>query len=185
MNTSQFDLTFGKCIFFGIIGGLVAGIAMAPLLMLTGILAGMSEKAIPFALGLTFGIDPDYAFLFGLIIYIIISILIGIIFAIITYKIKRFRITSFKKGIGEGIIAGVIVFIIIFLPISIIVIPSVLIDTIIEINLGIPPQQAMVTLQEAIPMIIGGGLFGNLVFGAVLGVITSGLILKRKKSKSR
>jgi hypothetical protein len=37
----------------------------------------MSEKAIPFALGLTFGIDPDYAFLFGLIIYIIISILIG------------------------------------------------------------------------------------------------------------
>ena len=86
MNTFQSDLTFGKSILFGIIGGLVAGIAMAPLLMLTGILAGMSEKAIPFALGLTFGIDPDYAFLFGLIIYIIISILIGIKFAIIKYR---------------------------------------------------------------------------------------------------
>ena len=41
-------------VIFGIIGGLVAGFAMAPLLMLTGILAGMSEKAIPFALGLAF-----------------------------------------------------------------------------------------------------------------------------------
>ena len=38
----------------------------------------------------------------------------------------------------------------------------------------------MVTLQETMPMIIGGGLLGNLVFGAVLRVITSGLILKRK-----
>ena len=44
MNTFQSDLTLGKNILFGTIAGVVAGIAMAPLLMLTGILAGMSEK---------------------------------------------------------------------------------------------------------------------------------------------
>jgi hypothetical protein len=44
MNTFQSDLTLGKNILFGTITGVVAGIAMAPLLMLTGILAGMSEK---------------------------------------------------------------------------------------------------------------------------------------------
>ena len=156
-------------VIFGIIGGLVAGFAMAPLLMLTGILAGMSEKAIPFTLGLAFGMDQDYAFLARLIMYFIISILIGIIFLIITYKIKRFRIISFKKGIGEGVIVGIIIFVIIFLPISIFVIPAVLIDTILEINLGITSQQTMVTIQQAMPMIIGGGILGNLVFGAVLG----------------
>lgn len=59
MNRYQSDITLGKNISFGVIRGLVAGIAMAPFLMITGVLAGMSEKAIPFALGLTFGIDPD------------------------------------------------------------------------------------------------------------------------------
>jgi hypothetical protein len=166
---------------YGAIGGFVAGLAIIPLVMLTGVLAGFSEKAILFALGMTFGVDPDNAIMAGAVAHILISILIGIVFGLFTYKIKILRITSIKKSIAEGIGTGIIVFIVIFTPLSLIVIPSVIVGIVKETNLGITEQQVTVNLQQSIPMILGAGAIGYTIYGIILGAIMA-IILRVKRS---
>ncbi len=167
---------------YGAIGGLIAGLAIIPLVMLTGVLAGFSEKAILFALGMAFGVDPDNAITVGATAHILISILIGVAFGLLTYKIEKLRITSTKKSIVEGIGTGIIVFIVIFAPLSLIVIPSVIVGIIKETNLGITEQQVTANLQQSMPMILGSGAIGYITYGIILGAIVA-LLLRVNRSR--
>src|SRR5215207_6974947 len=99
----------GKSIAFGAIGGFVAGLVMAPFLMITAILAGMPPDTMPIAMGLMFGAFPrDIAMMVGFGMHMLTSILIGVIFGAVTALIKKLWITGFKKGIIEGIIVGML-----------------------------------------------------------------------------
>ncbi len=144
--------------------------------MLTGVLAGFSKKAILFVLGMTFGTDPDDAIMMGAVAHILLSIIIGVIFGLVTHKIKRLRITSIRKGIIEGFVTGIIVLTATFIPLNLIVIPSVIVGIINEINLGITEQQAYANLQQAMPMILGGGAIGYVIYGIILGAIITLMI---------
>jgi hypothetical protein len=61
----QSNYAFATSIAFGAIGGLVAGLVMAPFLMLTGIIAGMLANTIPIAIGLAFVTDMNNAAIVG------------------------------------------------------------------------------------------------------------------------
>jgi hypothetical protein len=159
----------GKSIAWGAIGGFVAGLVMVPLLMLTAFMAGLSANAVPFVLGLSIGADPDSAFIIGLILFLILSIIIGIVFGAITAGIKRLRITGYRKGIVEGIIGGIIAFVVLFVPLSIVVIPDT-INTIIQHTIAI--------LSQALPIILGIGFVGWIIFGAVMGAVSTVLLSK-------
>ncbi|MDQ3976103.1 MAG: hypothetical protein M3264_06235 [Thermoproteota archaeon] len=160
----------------GAIGGFVAGLVMVPLLMLTSITAGLSPSAIPFVLGLAIGADPDSAFIIGLILFLILSIVIGIAFGAITTGVKRLRITGIKKGIVEGIIAGIIAFAVLFVPLSLIVIPATINAIIQHMGLGITSQQTIAILSQALPIILGIGFVGWIIFGVVMGAVSTVLL---------
>lgn len=91
----------------------------------------------------------------------------------------QLRINSVKKGVIAGIITGIIVFAVLFVPLSTIVIPSVIIGIIREMNIGITNQQAIVNIQQSLPMILGAGAIGYVIYGLILGVIVA--ILQRIK----
>jgi hypothetical protein len=54
LHVSSYSI-IGKSIMFGAIGGFVAGLVMAPFIMITAILAGMPPDTMPIAMGLIFG----------------------------------------------------------------------------------------------------------------------------------
>jgi hypothetical protein len=166
---------------YGAIGGFIAGIAIIPLIMLTGFLSGFSESAILFALGMAFGSDPENAITIGASAHILISILIGVAFGLLTYKIKKLSITSIKKSVTEGIGTGIIVFIVMFTPLSLVVIPSVIVGIVKETNLGITEQQIAVNFQQSIPMVLGTGAIGYTIYGMILGVIVA-ILLRSNRS---
>ena len=95
---------------FRAIGGFVAGLVMAPFIMITVILAGKPPDTMFIAMGLIF--DPsfskDAATMVGFVMHMLTSILIGIIFGAIISLVKKFWITGFGKGIIEGLITGII-----------------------------------------------------------------------------
>lgn len=99
-----------KSIMFGAISGLVAGLVMAPFIMITAILAGMPPDTMLIAMGLIFGtsFSKDAATMVGIVMHMLTSILIGIIFGAIISLVKKFWITGFGKGIIEGHITGII-----------------------------------------------------------------------------
>jgi hypothetical protein len=168
----------GKSILFGAAGGFVGGLAMIPFMMLTAIMAGMPANTIPVAMGLTFGANQNDAMTSGVGMHILTSALIGVIFGAITALVGKLRITGFRKGIAEGLVTGMIAFAVLFIPISMVVMSPVLIKMMMQMNSSVTQQQAMGILQQGMPMMMGIGVLEHLVYGAVLGAITSALVLK-------
>lgn len=151
---------------------------MIPFMMLTAIMAGMPANTMPVAMGLAFGANQNDAMTSGLGMHMLTSALIGVIFGAITALVGKLRITSFGKGIAEGLITGMIAFAVLFVPISMMVMPPVLIEMMMQMNPSVTLQQAMEMLQQGMPMMMGIGVLEHLVYGAVLGAITSALVLK-------
>src|SRR5919198_849627 len=175
--------SIGKSILFGAVGGFVGGLVMIPFMMLTAMMAGMPANTIPVAMGLAFGANQDNAMMTGIGMHLLTSALIGIIFGAATGSIGKLRITGFRKGIGEGLITGMIAFVVLFLPISMIVMPPVLMKMMMQMNLNLTQHQAIGMLQKGMPVMIGIGVLEHLVYGAVLGAIASVLVLRIGASK--
>jgi hypothetical protein len=178
MTIQLTNRSIGKSILFGAIGGFVGGLVMIPFMMLTAIMAGMPANTIVVAMGLAFGANQNNAMTMGLGMHLLTSTLIGVIFGAITASVGKLRITGFRKGIVEGLITGMIAFAVLFIPISMMVMPPVLIKMMIQMNPSVTQQQAMGMLQQGTPMMMGIGILEHLVYGAVLGAITSALVLK-------
>jgi hypothetical protein len=125
-----------KSIAFGAIGGSVAGLVMAPFIMITAILAGMPPDTMLIAMGLIFGpsSSKDIAMMVGFGMHMLTSILIGMIFGAVTSLVKKFWITGFRKGIIEGLITGMIAFVVLFIPISMGVMPPILMKMAMQMN---------------------------------------------------
>jgi hypothetical protein len=148
--------------------------------MITAILAGMSPDTMLIAMGLMFGFSSskDIAMMVGFGMHILTSILIGMIFGVVTSLVKKFWITGFGKVIIEGLITGMIAFIVLFIPISMGVMPPILMKMAMQMNPTMTEQQIMGMMQQNMPMMIGMGILEHLVYGAVLGAVTTSLILK-------
>jgi hypothetical protein len=169
----------GKSIGYGGIGGFVGGLAMSPFLIITAIVTGMPLETMPVAMGLLFGdfSKPD-AMTIGFAMHMLTSVLIGVIFGTVTALVGRLKITRYRKGIIEGLIAGMVAFIVLFIPISMAVMPPILMKMSMQINPTITQEQFMSQMQQNMPPVIGLVILEHLVYGAVLGVVTSYLMLK-------
>jgi TM2 domain-containing membrane protein YozV len=179
LHVSSYSI-IGKSIMFGAIGGFVAGLVMAPFIMITAILAGMPPDTMLIAMGSMF--DPssskDIARMVGFGMHMLTSVLIGIIFGAVISLVKKFWITGFGKGIIEGLITGIIAFVILFIPISMGAMPPILMKMAMQMNPTMTEQQIMGMMQQNMPMMMGMGILEHLVYGAVLGAVTTALILK-------
>jgi hypothetical protein len=174
----------GKSILFGAIGGFVGGLIMIPFMMITAMMAGMPANTMPVAMGIVFGANQNGAMTVGLGMHMLTSALIGVVFGAVTSSVSKLRITGFGKGIAEGLITGMIAFAVLFVPISMVVMPPVLIEMMTQMNPTMTQQQAMGMLQQGMPMMMGIGVLEHLVYGAVLGAITSALVQKLGARKS-
>jgi TM2 domain-containing membrane protein YozV len=161
---------------FGAIGGFVAGLVMAPFIMITAILAGMPPDTMLIAMGLIFGSTAST--MVGFVMHMLTSILIGIIFGAIISLVKKFWITGFGKGIIEGLITGIIAFVVLFIPISLGAMPPIMMKMAMQMNPTMTEQQIMGMMQQNMPMMMGIGILEHLIYGAVLGAVTTALILK-------
>ncbi len=183
-TTQSSNRYIGKSILFGAIGGFVGGLIMIPFMMLTAMMAGMPGNTMLVAMGVAFGANQNDAMTTGLGMHMLTSALIGVVFGAVTSSVSKLRITGFGKGIAEGLITGMIAFVVLFVPISVAVMPPVLIEMMMQMNPGMTQQQTMGMLQQGMPMMIGIGVLEHLVYGAVLGAITSALIHKLGARKS-
>ncbi|HZB74391.1 MAG TPA: hypothetical protein VE378_06565 [Nitrososphaeraceae archaeon] len=167
-----------RMIIFGAVGGIIAGLIMAPFMMLTALLVGMPAETMPIAIGLAFGADINSAMMTGFGLHSLTSILIGVIFGTVVANVSKLRISTFTKGVSEGLIAGMIAFVVLFIPVSMSMMPPVLMGLVMQMNPTMNQQQIMGMLQQNMPTMIGMGVLEHLVYGAVLGTITAALIRK-------
>jgi hypothetical protein len=65
------------------------------------------------------------------------------------------------------------------------VMPPILMDMAMQMNPNMTQQQIMDMMQQNMPMMIGIGVLEHLVYGAVLGAVTTVLVLKIAEMRRR
>jgi len=168
-----------KAIGAGTIGGIVAGIVMLVPMMGMMSMMNLPVDLFPKLIGLSMGQTMESASSFGTVLHFLPSIIIGIIFGAVVSS-SKLSITSFKKGIPLGIAAGIISFIVIFLPMMMTVLPPIMMQLMQMMNPEAPQEMIMTQLQGMQPMMLAGSLISHIIYGAVLGLVSSA-ILRRSK----
>ncbi|CAE6501058.1 hypothetical protein [Candidatus Nitrosotenuis uzonensis] len=160
------------------IGGIIAGAVM--IIPMMGMMSMMNLPADLFStiVGITVGKPQESAAMTGMTLHFVPSILIGLIFGVIISS-SKLAITGFKKGISLGIAAGIVSFVVLFIPMMMTVMPPAMLQLMQMMNPGASQETIMSQLQSMQPMLLGGSLAAHIVYGAVLGTITTAILRKR------
>jgi hypothetical protein len=170
-----------KVVMFGALGGIIASIAMYPFLFLTTSMMGLPLDDLSIARGMAISNINDNYYLnltLGIVMHLLTGAIAGIIFAIIVSTVKKLAIINFKRGITEGIIYSIIIFIVLFIPTTLGMVVPNLFDI---MNLSNPTQshfEDRQTIEQNLIPIYGFGFIAHIVFGVILGLVTTFLILR-------
>jgi len=166
-----------KAIGAGVIGGIVAGFVMLAPMMGMMSMMNLPDDLFPKLIGLSMSQTMESASSFGTTLHFLPSIIVGIVFGAVVSS-SKLSITSFKKGIPLGIAAGIISFVVLFLPMMMTTLPPIMMQLMQMMNPDAPQEMIMTQLQGMQPMMLAGGLISHIIYGAVLGLVSSA-ILKR------
>ena len=153
----------------GIIAGLTAAWAIFGLFLALGHDIGGDPGALFQMVGVAFGIDTSYAVYIGFLLYMITAIIIGIIYSVITKRIKILYINSVLKAVGTGILAGIIIWGVLFLPINYLIMEPTLQKLLVESDPSSSQYAMAKNLIELSSNIFWGSLSLHIVFGGVMG----------------
>ena len=95
-------------------------------------------------------------------------------------SLSRFEITGYKKGLIEGIILGITVFAILYIPTTLVMLQPQLHTLISQNNPSLSQTQTQI-LGENI-LVTGLGFLAHIVYGVVLGSMTTFLLRRRGSS---
>lgn len=169
-----------KGIGVGIIAGIIAGIAMLVPMMGMMSMMNLPGDLFPILIGMMLGQPQDSATMTGIGLHFIPSIIVGVIFGAVVSS-SKLSITSFKKGIPLGIGAGIISFVVLFFPMAMEVFPSIMMHLMQVMNPEAPQEMIIQQLQSMQPMILAGSFVSHIIYGIVLGVVSSAILRKSKK----
>jgi hypothetical protein len=170
-----------KTLLLGALGGVIASIVMYPFLFLTTSMMGIPLDDLSIARGMAISnIHNNYHLnlTLGIGMHLLTGAIAGAIFTIIVSTIKKFRIINFKKGIIEGIVYSIIIFIVLYIPTTM----SVVYPNLVEIMSQSNPAQSSSTDQKTVDQnlipIYGFGFIAHIIFGVILGLMTTLLIFR-------
>jgi len=166
----------------GIIGGTIAGIVMLVPMMSMMSMMNLPADLFPTLVGMSMG-QTQNSTMFGMTLHFIPSIVIGIIFGGLI-STSKLSIKSFKKGIPLGTIAGIVSFAVIFMPMMMNVLPPTMLQLMQMMNPEAPQEMIMQQLQSMQPMLLIGSLVSHIIYGIILGSVTSAIVKRSQKQSS-
>jgi hypothetical protein len=167
--------------------GIIAGIAMYPLLIIISIVMGTPSDSVSIARGMSIShsYNNNFNLILGIGMHLFTSAISGIIFGFIIKIVNKFKINTFRKGIKEGIVWAIILFIILYIPTTIIVIQPNILEIIRYINPVHNSLQNQQIFDQMIITLYGFGFIAHIVFGVTLGFLISlfniGFLTKRNR----
>ena len=166
---------------FGALGGIIASIAMYPFLFLTTSMMGLPLDDLSIARGMAISNINDNYYLnltLGIVMHLLTGAIAGVIFTIIVSTVKKLAIINFKRGITEGIIYSIIIFIVLFIPTTLGMVLPNLFDIMNQSNPTQSGSEDRQTVEQNLISIYGFGFMAHIVFGIILGLVTSFLVIR-------
>lgn len=170
-----------KMLLFGTIGGIIASIAMYPFLFLTTSMMGLTLDDLSIARGMAISNSNDNYYLnltLGIVMHLLTGAIAGVVFAIIVSTVKKLAIMNFRRGITEGVIYSIIIFIVLFIPTTLGMVLPNLFDIMNQSNPSQSSFEDSQTVEHNLGSIYGFGFIAHIIFGIILGFMTSLLIFR-------
>ncbi len=170
-----------KIVLFGALGGIIASIAMYPFLFLTTSMMGLPLDDLSIARGMAISNINDNYYLnltLGIVMHLLTGAIAGVTFAIIVSTVKKFAIINFKRGITEGVIYSIIIFIVLFIPTTLGMVLPNLFDIMNQSNPTQSNLEDRQTVEQNLIPIYGFGFIAHIIFGIILGFVTSLLVFR-------
>jgi hypothetical protein len=183
-----------KGITLGAFGGFIASMAFIGIMLCLPLIVSLPIGIFLHALGLSVikpignagygsggggGVDITRIGLAAFCLVLAQGVIVGIIFGIITAKIKKLHITNIRKGVTLGLTTGVIACLVLFVSVILTIYPSLLANALARYPQTIPfslqglQTHAIITQSQNsyLSILLGYGLFAYLVYGFILGGI--------------
>ncbi len=146
---------------------------MYPFLAIISYAIGIPTDSLSIARGMSIShsYNNNFNFILGIGMHLFTSAIAGIIFGFIIERANQFKITTFRKGIKEGIFWSIIIFLILYIPTTIILVKPNITEIIHRVNLS---QNSLINQQMSEQMIIplyGFGFVAHIIFGGTLGFL--------------
>ena len=171
-----------KIVLIGALGGIISSIAMYPFLFLTTSMMGLPLDDLSIARGMAISNINDNYYLnltLGIVMHLLTGAIAGVTFAIIVSTVKKFAIINFKKGITEGVIYSMIIFIVLFIPTTLGMVLPNLFDIMNQSNPTQSNLEDRQTVEQNLIPMYGFGFIAHIIFGIILGFVTSLLLFRR------
>jgi hypothetical protein len=170
-----------KTLLLGALGGVIASIVMYPFLFLTTSMMGIPLDDLSIARGMAISnINNNYYLnlTLGIVMHLLTGAFAGAIFAITVSTIEKFRIINFKRGIMEGIVYSIIIFIVLYIPTTVSMVYPNLVDIMSQSNPAPSSSKDQKTVEQNLIPIYGFGFIAHIIFGVMLGFVTTFLIFR-------
>jgi hypothetical protein len=156
----------------GTVCGLVAAWAIFGLILAAGAQLGLPPGTFYQMVGVSLGQNAEWpAIYLGFVLHIITGAIIGIVYMIISDRVRQLLTDSTLKAVGTGVSTGIVVWAVLFVPLHSFLIEPTLRNMLLISPAGSPMHLTAERLLQMSASILYGALAIHFVFGAVLGFI--------------
>jgi hypothetical protein len=171
-----------KSLISGAIGGFISALVLVGLILIGDAALGFNSGTLYSIIGSTMaGLSMPYSLYFGISMHLATGTLVGLVFGYVTAVLGVFDITSLSKGMVLGILAGFASFSLLFIPITRFGVQNSLTGFLTSIS---PPGTDPILIQnraiDIMSTVLAGAIVFHVVYGAIMGFITSHLLLRRR-----
>lgn len=187
-SSTKSELTLLGSVRSGTVSGLVAAWAIFGMILAIGAQLGLPPGTFYQMVGVSLGIDEEWpAIYLGFVMHMITGAIIGIVYMIISDRVRKLRTdSSTLKAFATGVATGTAVWAVLFVPLHFFLMQPTLQNMLLTSPLGSPEQLTAERLLQMSDSILYGALAIHFVFGGVLGfmarISTSGRIVIENKA---
>jgi hypothetical protein len=187
-SSTKSELTLLGSVRSGTVSGLVAAWAIFGMILAVGAQLGLPPGTFYQMVGVSIGIDEEWpAIYLGFVMHMITGAIIGIVYMIISDRVRKLRTdSSTLKAFATGVATGIAVWAVLFVPLHFFLMQPTLQNMLLTSPLGSTEQLTAERLLQMSDSILYGALAIHFVFGGVLGfmarISTSGRIVIENKA---
>ncbi|MDW0332691.1 MAG: hypothetical protein QN423_07055 [Nitrososphaeraceae archaeon] len=187
-SSTKSELTLLGSVRSGTVSGLVAAWAIFGMILAVGAQLGLPPGTFYQMVGVSLGIDEEWpAIYLGFVMHMITGAIIGIVYMIISDRVRKLRTdSSTLKAFATGVATGIAVWAVLFVPLHFFLMQPTLQNMLLTSPPGSPEQITAERLLQMSDSILYGALAIHFVFGGVLGfmarISTSGRIVIENKA---
>lgn len=157
----------------GTVCGLVAAWAIFGMILAVGAQLGLPPGTFYQMVGVSLGINEEWPAIYtGFVLHMITGAIIGIVYMIVSDRIRQLRTdSSTLKAFATGVTTGIVVWAVLFTPLHSFLIEPTLQNMLLTSPVGSQMYLIAERLIQMSDSILYGALAIHFVFGAVLGLI--------------